>query len=134
GHDAVLSHGVFTVLATAEEMRPALIAIDDLHWCDGASLEFVLYLLHRLDELPVALVMTRRPGESDEVAEVLDRIASHPRVNVERLLPLGEHAVAELVEREHGEQAEPAVVEACTRATGGNPFYLHELLLALKED
>ncbi len=57
--DLTMSHGLFTAMAGAAETRPTLLAIDDLHWCDVALLEFVLYVLHRLDELPVALVMTR---------------------------------------------------------------------------
>ena len=54
--DLTVSHGLFALMAGAAETRPTLLAIDDLHWGDVASLEFVLYLLHRLDELPVALV------------------------------------------------------------------------------
>ena len=67
GADLALSHGLFTMLATADETRPALVAIDDLHWCDQPSLEFVLYLLQRLNELPLALVMSRRPGMGGDV-------------------------------------------------------------------
>jgi len=64
--DLTLSHGLFTVMAGAAETRPTLLALDDLHWCDVASLEFVLYVLHRVDELPAAVVMTRRPGIGGE--------------------------------------------------------------------
>ena len=81
--DLTMSHGLFAVMAGVAETRPTLLAIDDLHWCDVASLEFVLYVLHRLDELPVAIVMTRRPAIGGESADTLDRISSHPRVRVE---------------------------------------------------
>ncbi len=134
GSDLGLVHGVFTVVATADESRPALLAIDDLHWCDSASLEFVLYLLHRLDELPMAIVMTGRIGMGDEVADVLDRIASHPRVHVEALSPLGRDAIAKLAWRELGERADENVVAACVQATGGNPFFLRALLQALRNE
>jgi DNA-binding CsgD family transcriptional regulator len=130
GSDLGLVHGVFTALATADETRPALLAIDDLHWCDSASLELVLYLLHRLAELPLALVMTSRIGV-EEATTVLDKIASQPPVHVEALAPLGRDAVAQLARRELGERADAEVVEACLEATGGNPFFLRELLRAL---
>jgi DNA-binding CsgD family transcriptional regulator len=132
--DLMVSHGLFAVMAGAAETRPALLAIDDLHWCDVASLEFVLYVLHRLDELPVALVMTRRPAPVGESSDALDRIASHPRVRVESLAPLGSDAIEELVHDALGERADPALVDAIVEVTGGNPFYLRELLLALAED
>jgi DNA-binding CsgD family transcriptional regulator len=132
--DLMVSHGLFAVIAGAAETRPALLAIDDLHWCDVASLEFVLYVLHRLDELPVALVMTRRPAPVGESSDALDRIASHARVRVESLAPLGSDAIEELVHDALGERADPALVDAIVEVTGGNPFYLRELLLALAED
>ena len=132
--DLTVSHGLFTVMAGAAETRPTLLAIDDLHWADTASLEFVLYVLHRLDELPVALVMTRRPDTVAEHSEALDRIASHSRVRVETLAPLGLGSVEGLAREVLGDRAEPALVEACAEVTAGNPFYVHELLVALAED
>jgi DNA-binding CsgD family transcriptional regulator/tetratricopeptide (TPR) repeat protein len=134
GGDLALAHGLFTLIATADEGRPALIAIDDLQWCDVASLEFVLYLLHRLDELPIALLMTARISAFDQISAVLDQIAAHPKVALERLRPLGPEAVAELVGEELDQPADDTVVHACLQATAGNPFYVHELLLALREE
>jgi DNA-binding CsgD family transcriptional regulator len=130
GHRTV-SHGLFVVMAGAAELRPTLLAIDDLHWCDAASLEFVLYVVHRLDELPVALVMTRRPNGGGEVSDPLDRIATNPWVQVERLRPLGPEAVRELATKALADQLDDALVAACMEVTNGNPFYVRELLLAL---
>jgi DNA-binding CsgD family transcriptional regulator len=132
--DLALSHWLFTLIATVDEKRPALIAIDDLHWCDAASLEFVLYLLHRLEELPIGLLLTRRIVSGVDVSEVLDRIATHPRIGIESLSPLGAVAVSELVDEALGDRATQALGEACLVATGGNPFYLHELLSALGQE
>ncbi|MBV9000314.1 MAG: AAA family ATPase [Solirubrobacterales bacterium] len=132
--DLTFSNGLFAAVAGAAETHPTLLAIDDLHWCDVASLEFVLYVLHRLDELPVALVMTRRPGPAGESSDALDRISSHSRVRIENLAPLGREAVGELARRALGDRTDPSLVEACAEVTGGNPFYLRELLIALAED
>jgi DNA-binding CsgD family transcriptional regulator/tetratricopeptide (TPR) repeat protein len=131
GGDLAVVHGVFTMIAS--DKRPALIAIDDLQWCDAASLEFVLYVLHRLDELPVAVVLTGRTARGEEGSEVLDRIASHPRMRIETLSPLERDDVAQLASRELRERADASVIDACARATAGNPFYLRELLHALRE-
>ncbi|MGA2925710.1 MAG: AAA family ATPase [Solirubrobacteraceae bacterium] len=132
--DLALSHGLYTLLATAPCQRPTLITIDDLHWCDSDSLEFVGYLLHRLDELPFALVMTRRPGVGEEAAEILDHIVAHPRVRVEALSPLGPGAVAVLTRDAIGPRADATLIDVCRRVTAGNPFYLRELLLALAQE
>lgn len=126
-----LAHGVFAVIAAAAEISPALVAIDDLHWSDAASLAFVLYLLHRLDDLPAAVLLTRRPGGGNAP---VNEITAHPRVRVRELAPLGRDAVAQLSQRFLGARADTEVVEACERVTAGNPFYLHELLLALADE
>ncbi len=134
GDDLAISHGLFTLLAATLESDAGVLAIDDLHWCDAASLEFVLYLLQRLDELPLAIVMTRRPAAGEEVMDLLDRIAAHPRAGVQTLTPLGADAVDHLVREALSARTHPELVPACLEATGGNPFYLRELLLALKEE
>ena len=134
GEDLAVAHGLFTLLATATEKQPALICIDDLHWCDPASLNLMLYLLNRLDELPVAMVMTRRHGVREDLVEGLDQVSAHPRVSLLSLSPLSPEAVRELVSRLLGRPTGEDLAETCRDATAGNPFYLHELLLALRED
>jgi DNA-binding CsgD family transcriptional regulator len=132
--DLAVSHALFTLLADSLETDSGLLAIDDLHWSDPASLEFVLYLLQRLDELPLSIVMTRRAGPHAVLGEMLDLIAAHERVQVETLTPLGSPAIARLVHQTMGERATIELIRVCEQATAGNPFYLHELLIALKEE
>jgi DNA-binding CsgD family transcriptional regulator len=127
------AHALFTVTAEALEGEPALVAVDDLHWCDQASLEFLLYLSNRLDELPAAMLGTRRTGVAEQPVDVLERLAALAHIRVERLAPLTRSAVGVLVGRALGERADEAVIEACAHMTGGNPFYLRELLLALDD-
>jgi DNA-binding CsgD family transcriptional regulator len=130
-----VSHGLFTVLATAAESSPAVLAIDDLQWCDTASLELLLYLLHRLEELQIALVMTQRPAADDSANDALMHLAAHPKVRVEQLSPLGPEAVGMLLRRGLGQdRVDSSLVEVCREVTGGNPFFLHALLRALVEE
>jgi DNA-binding CsgD family transcriptional regulator len=130
----VQAHALFTVCAEALERAPALVAIDDLHWCDQASLEFLLYLSNRLDELPLVVLGARRTGMGEQPVDLLERIAALPHIRVERLAPLTRTAVSVVVRGALGERADEPVVEACAQVTGGNPFYLRELLVALTED
>jgi DNA-binding CsgD family transcriptional regulator len=128
------AHALFTVSAEALEDAPALVAIDDLHWCDQASLEFLLYLVNRLEELPAAVLGARRTRIGEQPLDLLERIAALPRVRVQRLAPLTRTAVAEMVRRALGERGDEVLAEACTHVTGGNPFYLRELLRALSDE
>lgn len=131
--DLTVAHGLFAIVAQACQHPPALLALDDLQWCDGASLEFVLYLVHRLAELPLAVVMTRRPGTGEAAPEALEHLSADPRVAVHTLAPLGGDAVGELVGEALGAAAGADLSAVCAEVTGGNPFYLRELLIALAE-
>ncbi len=102
-----LAHALFTVSAEALEGAPALVTVDDLHWCDQASLEFLLYLANRLGELPIAITGARRTGVGEHALDVLERIAAVPHVRLEQLAPLSLAAVGTVVERVLGERAGP---------------------------
>src|SRR6185436_14473920 len=56
-----LFHGLHWLTANLAERAPLVLAVDDAHWADLPSLRFLHYLLQRLDELPVALVVAARP-------------------------------------------------------------------------
>jgi DNA-binding CsgD family transcriptional regulator len=129
-----VSHGLFTVLAAAVESSAAVLTIDDLQWCDTASLQLVLYLLHRLDELQLALLITQRPASDESSNEALMHIAAHPKVRVEQLEPLGPDAVGALLRDGLGDRVDASLIEVCREVTGGNPFFLHALLRALVEE
>ena len=91
-------------------------------------------MLHRLDELPIALLLTYRAGLGEDTPAALNGIAAHPGVEIQPLVPLRPGAVGQLVGGALGERASDGLIAACHEATAGNPFYLHELLLALRED
>lgn len=133
GGGLALSHGVFGLVAAIAEIRPVLIAVDDLHWVDLPSLEFLQYVLHRIGELPGSLLMALRSG-SPRLQASIDGILAHPRVRHLTLAPLGRRSVGQLLERALPARVNQELLDICTELTAGNPFYLRELLLALVED
>ena len=56
---AVLTH--FLIQLT--RCQPILLVIEDLHWCDEASLEFLLHLASRCHNLPLLILCTYRSDE-----------------------------------------------------------------------
>src|SRR5262245_13725512 len=55
-------HGLYWMVVNLSADGPLLIAIDDLHWSDRASLRFLGYLARRLEGLPVLVVAGLRPS------------------------------------------------------------------------
>jgi hypothetical protein len=56
-------HALFRVVAGLAVHGPVLVAVDDVHWADAASLRWLVYLGRRVERLPVVVVATRRLGE-----------------------------------------------------------------------
>ena len=124
-------YGLFWLTANIAVERPLLLAIDDLHWCDRASLRFIAYLERRLEGLRVFIAAAARTGEPQPEPTVISEIAHDPAVVAMSLPALSETAVGELVRSRLGADAEGVFCAACHRATAGNPLLLGELLKTL---
>jgi DNA-binding CsgD family transcriptional regulator len=123
-------HGLYWLCANLAARAPLVVAVDDAHWADSASMRFLLHLVRRIEELPVLVVMSLRPDELD--SGPLADIARGPGTSVIRPNPLGPEAVGRLVCSFFEPGAEEGFCRACHAATGGNPFLLRELVRALR--
>jgi DNA-binding CsgD family transcriptional regulator len=115
------------------ESAPLTLILDDLQWADQPSLRFLLALLRRLDDIPVAVLCARRPEPDGASAGLLDMLEDDPATVVRALLPLSDDASRHLVRETLGDRADDDLARACVRAAGGNPFYLRELLRELDD-
>ena len=68
-------HGLYWLAANLAERRPLVIAIDDLHWADAASISWLAYLAHRIDGLPLLAVSTVRPVRGEAAPALADLLA-----------------------------------------------------------
>ncbi len=127
-------HGLYWLTANVSQDRPVLLVVDDLHWCDRASLRFLAYLAQRLEDLPVLLVASYRRSEPGADQALIGELTSDPLAQL--LMPrlLTATAVAEVVRDRLGEGVEPAFADACHSSTAGNPLLLEELLKTLAAD
>jgi DNA-binding NarL/FixJ family response regulator len=116
-------HAVRELIERLAARQPLLLALDDVHWCDGASLELMGHLLRRPAQAAVMVVATLRTGQAD--AALFAAIEAGVRDGqVEQLLlgPLDSAAAEKLVEAEGAAERQRLYQES-----GGNPFYLLQL-------
>jgi DNA-binding CsgD family transcriptional regulator len=125
-------HGLYWLCANLAADGALVLAVDDAHWADTSSLRFLAFLLPRLEELPVALVVATRPEVEGDGAHTLAVLAADADADVVRPAPLSVTAVGWLVESGLGARPDDAFVFACHRATAGSPFLVRELVEALR--
>ena len=126
-------HGLYWLTANLASERPLVLIVDDAHWSDRASLEWLVYLARRIDDLPVVLAVCCRPGEPGAEVDLLSQLAAEPAARLIRPQPLSAAAVGELIREFLDYAPDEEFVSACREATGGNPFLVIELLLEARD-
>jgi DNA-binding CsgD family transcriptional regulator len=127
-------HGLYWLCANLAAEQPLALVVDDAHWSDSASLRFLAFLLPRLEELRVAVLLGVRPAGASESGGVLAALIVDPATEVVTVRPLSEKAVADLVAAGLGAEPEPEFAQACWQATRGTPFMVGVVVAALRED
>jgi DNA-binding CsgD family transcriptional regulator/tetratricopeptide (TPR) repeat protein len=103
---------------------PSLLVIEDLHWADNATLDFVRFLGRRLHEQRVLLLLTTRNDESEGQRRLRRALADIPVDDILRIdVPLLTQDAVAMLSAEAGLDG-----RAVYRATAGNAFFVTELL------
>jgi DNA-binding CsgD family transcriptional regulator len=129
-----LDYGCQWLIAWLAERRPLLLAVDDAHWADGASLRVLLDVQGEIAFQRVALLVASRPVENPEVQRLLAAMAAQPDCEVMSPRTLSRAAVRDLVVERLGGPVADDFVDECLRVSRGNAFYLTELLRPFEGD
>jgi DNA-binding CsgD family transcriptional regulator len=115
---------LFTAVLDELERLKALVVFEDVHWADGATLDLLKYLGRRIQRTRVMLAVSYRDEELGPRHPLRLVIGELPHASTQRisLAPLSETAVAQLAR-----QARRSAL-GLYRVTGGNPFFVTELL------
>ena len=128
---------------TASSLRnPAIIVLDDLHWAAEPTLLLLRHVASSERRARLLILATYRPSDLAP-AHPLVRLLADVRTASEpdsvmhlELAGLDEAAVATCVRqvsREAFDQPPPSFVHALHAHTGGNPFFVNEVLRSLAE-
>ena len=134
GDSAAALHGLYWLCSNLADVAPLMLAVDDVQWTDPASLRWLSYLAKRLEGVPLLLALTLRTGEPGSQREAVEALAHGEATDSMPLEPLSAPAVAELVQSAYDDDADDAFCAACHAASAGNPFFLGEILTALRAE
>ena len=110
--------------------RPVLLTVDDLQWCDKATMSWLSFLLAFPASMPLLVVATARDEEfaASDLAGRLDGMRAAGQAEVVALGNLSRHGAAQLATGVLGESVREEELSLLMSATGGNPFFLLEAL------
>lgn len=134
-NDATQRQHFFEALAGAvlADGRPLLIVIDDLHWCDRETLEWLHYLLRFAPQARLLLVVTVRSGEAEAghpLHAFLHSLHREHRLTEMTLNRLTRANTAALAAQLAGRALETDQVTTLYRQTEGNPLFVVEMVRA----
>ena len=115
------------LVVQSAEREPQVLVIEDLHWIDSASEQFLASLIESVPALRVLLVFTYRPGYVNPFGE---------RSYFTRIVPaaLSTEESARIAESVLGVDVLPVDLRSVVAAKAeGNPFYIEELVRSLEE-
>jgi hypothetical protein len=107
--------------------QPLVLAIEDVHWADPSTLEFIKGIAERRLLAPLFLLITARP----EFRPPWGMRSHHTAIS---LAPLDRSQVREMVAERSARHALPKqIVDGVTERTGGVPLFIEEVTRLLLE-
>jgi ATP/maltotriose-dependent transcriptional regulator MalT len=124
-----LLRAIQALLELLADDRPLVLALDDLHWADPASIDLLCRLLHHGMASPSLLLLASRPAQSEpRLRTTWAEAERHGRARLLELAPLSAADARELL----GPKLDSGLGDALYRESGGNPLYLEQLAAAAR--
>ncbi len=114
-----------TQLLRALKGQPLVLFIDDLHWVDRTTLDWLVYLVDRTQNEALLLVGTYR--SSDAPAQLVQTLAGWSRHGLVRRLSLPRLTVTEMAKLVSSLGVDGTLAEQLQAKSAGNPYFLIEL-------
>jgi DNA-binding SARP family transcriptional activator len=114
-----------------------LLVLEDLHWADASSAMMLRHIARNCGRSRLLIAGAYRTTEAvkqDPLGDVLGAMRAETECTTIRLRPLDNAAVGQLVAAEAQAPVSPALIRAIATQTGGNPFFVKEMMRHLGEE
>lgn len=116
------------ILSRQVMRKPLLVVIEDLHWADAVTLDYLARTAALVATCPALMIFTSRI-EGDPIDAGWRAQAEHIPVVTWDLGPLRREEALQLVSAYAGTEA--SLVDRCIERAAGNPLFLEQLLLSI---
>jgi len=119
----------------AREQKPLVLFLDNLQWSDNLSLQIINDLtINRLPNLMLVCAIREKDAHKEPLVDIsFDEIKKYRNVIEIELENLSKNAISEMLEDtfKGANNNMPELVDIVIHKTGGNPYFIKELLLKL---
>jgi DNA-binding CsgD family transcriptional regulator/tetratricopeptide (TPR) repeat protein len=136
GAQARLFELVLSLLVRLSDGEPVVVAMEDIHWADSSTLDFLAFLVANTRHERLLLVCTYRSDELHRRHTLRPFLARHERPPAVERIDLSPFTLQELdaqLQGILGGLSDPDLVARLFERTGGNPFFAEELLAASED-
>ena len=120
------------VLRTLAQSAPVVIAIDDIQWLDAPTTKVLSFVVRRIEDEPIAILLALRPGTASDPMG-MSRTAPAMRLRRLTIGPLSEEAMTRLLRDRAGGNLSRPILLRLHRISRGNAFFALEIARALTE-
>lgn len=117
----------------AQRDEPLLLLLDDLHWADDGTLDFVTYLAQVARDVPALMLCTARQTLFERRPDLRLLESTFTRIELQPLDKRGSRELAQVL-LQRLDRVPAALRELLTSSAEGNPFHMEELLRMLIDD
>jgi tetratricopeptide (TPR) repeat protein len=108
--------------------KPLILAVEDLHWMDKSSEEFLSYFIDSMAHSPILLILLYRP----EYIHQWGSKTYYGKIGLDQLtLELSAELVSAILE---GSEIAPELKELILNRSAGNPLFMEEFMHTLLEN
>jgi hypothetical protein len=111
-----------------------VLAVDDAHHVDEATMRCFENLFHRLDDQQIWLLTTSPPRTAGTAPLVIDQLLVHQNIRHFALSPLSRGGALEVLSTQLNVEPEHTFVDAVLEATSGRPGFVVELARSCSDE
>jgi len=131
-YDRAVAYTVQFFTGIAVQKSPVVIILEDFHWADSASVEFVAHLAQSIKDTPLLIICSAQPSLLENHPDWGESWSNHTLIELSALSAAdSETLVNELLQKLPETPAR--LKDALITTSQGNPFFIEELVKHLVE-
>src|SRR5262249_7790071 len=122
----------FSTITQTSSAVATMMMLEDVHWSDEGSLEFLEHLAHHCQDVPLMIVCSTRPNLYERHPGWGRNLGSHTRMDLEALSRRESRQLVESILSKTDEIPQ-ALRELIVGGAEGIPFYIEEIIKMLMD-